>query len=569
MRMSSGRRAPRVALLGAGLVVGTLTITIPTSHTAAPELSAAQREMVAQRSRVRAAVLLKEAVDAGAPAGYAGLTIEPTGTALHWKGGRAALSLRLAAALAEAQKIAPVFVVSAKYSRDDLRAAAARLRAQLGPDSPVHTIKDLGTGMGLRVAVAPSVGKARLTGALPDVGVDVEIEVAEEMKPISRNDDQAPWSGGAVIVNTRGFLCTAGFGVLAGGRPAVLTAGHCAIQVGDVFNDGSGERIGTVSQKTNHDQLIIPTSTTSNRIYIGSRQSNTTKRVSDWEPCFIGELLCQSGVTTAEAIGSELCRLRVVSFDMDSESLVEATQIDGQQGARPGDSGGPLYSDQGSSVIAKGTMTRVAGPNVGFQDVATANQDFGGIQIPGAVDPGAAVQLFQHCDFGGWQANFNNTGNVSTAQIVAAGGVDNDASSIRIASGFRVILFNGNNQTDRSVSLTGNTACLVGQGFNDIVSSMRIERVSDTGGVVFFQNSNFGGAQSQALARGDYTLAALQARGFQNDWASSARVPAGFTVTMFQHDGFTGTSWTLAADTPTFSALSPNANDQVSSVRIR
>jgi hypothetical protein len=88
-------------------------------------------------------------------------------------------------------------------------------------------------------------------------------------------------------------------------------------------------------------------------------------------------------------------------------------------------------------------------------------------------------------------------------------------------------------------------------------------------GVVFFQDIQFGGAASQPLARGDYTLSQLQARGMQNDWASSVRVPSGFTVIMFQHDNFTGTSWTLTSDTPNFVTLSPNANDQVSSVRIQ
>jgi hypothetical protein len=288
--------------------------------------------------------------------------------------------------------------------------------------------------------------------------------------------------------------------------------------------------------------------------------------VTAWEPCFIGELLCQSGTTTAQAIGSELCGLQVRSFNMDSESLVEATQVDGQQGARPGDSGGPLYSDRGATVIAKGTMTRVAGPNVGFQDIPTANQDFGGITIPGGPPP-AAVQVFEHCAFGGWVAGFNGTGNVSTAQLQAAGGVNNGASSIRLAPGFRAVLFDGDNQTGRSVTVSATTDCLVGLTFNDVTSSLRIE--STAAGVVFFQDINFGGAQGQALAPGSYTLADLQARGIPNDWASSARVPAGRTVTIFQHNNFTGTSWTLTGDTANFVALTPNANDQMSSVRIQ
>jgi Trypsin len=88
-------------------------------------------------------------------------------------------------------------------------------------------------------------------------------------------------------------------------------------------------------------------------------------------------------------------------------------------------------------------------------------------------------------------------------------------------------------------------------------------------GVVFFQHTNFGGASSQALAPGSYTLSALLGRGFQNDWASSVRVPSGRSVTMFQHDNFQGTQWTVSSDEANFLRLQPSANDQVSSVIVR
>jgi hypothetical protein len=38
---------------------------------------------------------------------------------------------------------------------------------------------------------------------------------------------------------------------------------------------------------------------------------------------------------------------------------------------------------------------------------------------------------------------------------------------------------------------------------------------------------------------------------------------------MYQPWDFTGTSWTLTSDDASFLALSPSANDQVSSVRVR
>lgn len=181
---------------------------------------------------------------------------------------------------------------------------------------------------------------------------------------------------------------------------------------------------------------------------------------------------------------------------------------------------------------------------------------------------GAPVQVFQHCNYDGWSASFTTTGNVSRAQIVSAGGVDNDASSIRVAPGYKVTLFDGDGQTGAWTVLTADNTCLVGAGFNDVLSSMRIEGPGGAG-VVFFQHVNYGGEAGQALAPGSYTLADLQARGVPNDWASSARIPPGRTVTLYQHDNFQGTSWTLTGDTASLVTLSPNANDQLSSVRIQ
>lgn len=486
MRMLLTVRNLWIALLGLFLVTSSLMITPgPLSaqvFQTEPDRTAAERAarrykslMWQQRPLVEAAAVLRDVIDEGAFEGYAGIVIEDGAVALWWKGD---LPASMSEAVADTNLIAPIEIREAKYSLAELRAAAGQIRKQFGAGSPIHSIKNPGDGSRLILAAplgAPSPRtEALIAQSMPNVGVDYEVVFEQPLQPISRNDDSPPWWGGAVIINrTIGAGCTSGFGVIANGMQAVLTAGHCATANGQVFSDGAGEFIGNAAQKTNHDQLIIPTTSAGNRIYIGPRESNTTKLVTGWQACFIGELICQSGVTTAQAIGSELCGFRVDRFNMDSESLVEAVQIDGQTGARPGDSGGPLYSDRGGTVIAKGTMTRVAGSRIGFQDIPTANQDFGGIQIPGS----AIVKLFQHCNFGGWQANFHTTGNISLAQIQNAGGLNNDASSIMVSSGFRVTLFSGDNQTGNSVTVTGNTSCFVNLNFNDILSSMRIERI--------------------------------------------------------------------------------------------
>jgi len=88
-------------------------------------------------------------------------------------------------------------------------------------------------------------------------------------------------------------------------------------------------------------------------------------------------------------------------------------------------------------------------------------------------------------------------------------------------------------------------------------------------GVTVFQDVNFGGAQGQVLTPGNYTLSQLITKGVPNDWASSCRVPPGLTLILYQHDNFTGTSWTNTADVASFPALLPaGANDQLSSCRV-
>lgn len=96
-----------------------------------------------------------------------------------------------------------------------------------------------------------------------------------------------------------------------------------------------------------------------------------------------------------------------------------------------------------------------------------------------------------------------------------------------------------------------------------VIAQMKIN------GVTFYQDANYGGAVSQILPVGNYTLSQLQARGMPNDWASSVRIPAGRTLIMYEDNNFSGISWTRTSDTPLFSALSPTANDKVSSVKVQ
>ena len=87
-------------------------------------------------------------------------------------------------------------------------------------------------------------------------------------------------------------------------------------------------------------------------------------------------------------------------------------------------------------------------------------------------------------------------------------------------------------------------------------------------GVVFYQNTTYTGAAGLPLTAGNYTLAQLAAMNVPNDWASSMTLPPGWTVTAYSGDNFTGTSWVLTTNVPSFLTLPPSANDQMSSCKI-
>lgn len=89
----------------------------------------------------------------------------------------------------------------------------------------------------------------------------------------------------------------------------------------------------------------------------------------------------------------------------------------------------------------------------------------------------AAVQVFQHCNYTGWQTTLGE-GSHTRSALVSAGGIDNDASSLRIPAGYKVSLYDSDNLTGTPVVLTGDTGCLVGNNFNDRLSSLKVEKTT-------------------------------------------------------------------------------------------
>jgi|GEM_PF-2592551 len=83
------------------------------------------------------------------------------------------------------------------------------------------------------------------------------------------------------------------------------------------------------------------------------------------------------------------------------------------------------------------------------------------------------ISLYQHCSYTGWNATLS-PGNYTMAQLTAKGIINNDASSIKIPAGYTVTLYDNDNFTGTSLVLTSDNSCLLGNSFNDKVSSLKI-----------------------------------------------------------------------------------------------
>lgn len=346
----------------------------------------AAKLMQAQRPLVEAANTIRDEVERrGYAAHYAGVVLRGTeGVDVYWKG---AVPVPLRQVVDQASRTTDVRVRSAAYSTAELRSASARIEANWpGDRADLYGIMAEPDSSGLIVSASASVTAGRAAW-LRDFGVPVKVVDEGPTVPIAnRGNDTHPWSGGARIKVNENWLCTSGFGVRnpAGAR-YLLTAAHCG-RIDSVVKAGNDSFIGNVRQAHyTHDVALVATSNVYPYIYSGCYNCPDSRSVLGWGHTFLGEYLCHSGHITAIDRADELCDFVVTGFRTDSYGLVEATQRQGIQAVRGGDSGAPVYSiccDNSGGVTAKGIATEsIPGKPAAFlfQDFATAHQDFGGI----------------------------------------------------------------------------------------------------------------------------------------------------------------------------------------------
>ena len=97
--------------------------------------------------------------------------------------------------------------------------------------------------------------------------------------------------------------------------------------------------------------------------------------------------------------------------------------------------------------------------------------------------------------------------------------------------------------------------------------AFNIEKVGDTTNdnvATFYENSNYGG-WSVSLPEGTYDCSDIIAKGIKNDAISSLKVNSGYKVTLYNNEGFNGTSKAFTGDA---SYVGNEINDKTSSIKI-
>ncbi|WP_302626060.1 RICIN domain-containing protein [uncultured Eubacterium sp.] len=174
------------------------------------------------------------------------------------------------------------------------------------------------------------------------------------------------------------------------------------------------------------------------------------------------------------------------------------------------------------------------------------------------------VHIYQDANYGGRSASLG-VGNYNLASLEAKGFKNDDLTSLKVPSGYKVILYWDDNFSGASKVITGDTSN-VGSEWNDKTSSIKVERNVNTasGDIYIYQDANYGG-RSVSLGEGQYTLSSLQAKGFKNDDLSSIKVPFGYKVTLYWDDNFSGASKVITSDT---SYVGNDWNDKASSIKV-
>jgi len=142
----------------------------------------------------------------------------------------------------------------------------------------------------------------------------------------------------------------------------------------------------------------------------------------------------------------------------------------------------------GSSLIASTsspfnfTWSNVAAGTYSITAIATDNRGAVKVSAPVSVTvnvPSGIGTVYQDCNYAGYAVALG-VGNYTLSQLVSLGVKNDDLSSVKVQSGYEVILYEDDNFTGASLVITANNSCLVNNNFNDIASSLKVLAVTNS-----------------------------------------------------------------------------------------
>lgn len=125
---------------------------------------------------------------------------------------------------------------------------------------------------------------------------------------------------------------------------------------------------------------------------------------------------------------------------------------------------------------------------------------------------------------------------------------DDDISSVKVPQGLKVTLAEHPKLQGRKLVFLKDEPNLVNHGFNDVVSSLKVERIHpNRNGVTLCNGKNWSGEEA-TIAEGEHDASATKSPAIlKNNAVQALFVPKGYTVILYSEKNFAGNSLAFSA----------------------
>ena len=363
-----------------------LTDPVPAGFSSWPEVMGLQSRLH------KAALRITDAAEANGGDQLGSVTADANDRAVnvYWKG---SLPAGIRTLLTQLRRDVPVHVHAARFGQHQLFDEQMRLAHDptVTASGQVTEISALPDATGLQVTLRPTDGVSaransdaatRATLSSSTVPVVVVASGDSPAPAVDRYHDTTAFWGGGAFNNGTG-ICTTGWAVRHKGVNKMLTAGHCG-ENGDLAMTGDGTQltsnfIGDLADKNAQRDIVLidPTSvkaSTAGIIYAGAFP-NASAPFTDHSILFVsgadrnvlGDIVFTDGSLSGFRSNIKVTKVNAVEFLPVNgvlqlmSPLIVADQLNGQNAAGNGDSGGPVgtLSADLQHVQARGTITGI------------------------------------------------------------------------------------------------------------------------------------------------------------------------------------------------------------------